>query len=406
MKFNFFKRKQEKPEQRELTYVSNVMQAYGLEILDKDVTPLALSAVYRAVTLISESLATLPFSVKIMEGRNAETLINHPVNLIFRNLTDSNITFYELIRLLVQSVLLYGDGFAYIYRDGEGNAKKLRFLPYGSVVIEYDQQKDILFYKCTNITRSKIEPKNMIHLKRFSKDGIHGISVVKSAWRTLQISSYSETSAKEYFNNGGSKKGYLKSTMPITPEAKREAIENWNHAYSKYGSSIAVLGNNFDFTQLNDSAAESQLLETRQFNVEEIARYFGVSPILLGDLSHSSYSTIEAALIQFLSQTLNPWIVLMEQEFSRKLLKPSEMNLSINIDETSILLTDKVSMSNYLKTLISSGIMSINEARKSLDLPEIEGGDEHYLPYTDLSQNTVGNQENQEEVTDENPDEI
>jgi len=76
---------------------------------------------------------------------------------------------------------------------------------------------------------------------------------------------------------------------------------------------------------------------------------------------------------------------MMEQEFTRKLLRPSEINLSINIDETTILLTDKLSLANYYKTMISSGILSINEVRNDLELGDIDGGDEHYLPYTDLS---------------------
>lgn len=402
--FNLEKR--EKREKSGLTYVSNAVQAFGLAIVDKDVTPLALSAVYRAVTLISETLASLPFSVKINNDTKSN-VVSHPCNLIFNNRTDSNLTFFELIRQLIQSVLLHGDGFAYIYRDSDGNAIKLRFLPYSSVSIEYDEIKDILYYKCTNITKSRIEPHNMIHLKRFTKDGIHGISIVRSAWRTLQISSYSDSTAKEYFSGGGSKKGYLKSSVPISAEQKNQAIADWNAAYGKYGSSVAVLGNSLDFTQLTDSAADSQLLESRKFNVEEIARYFGINPVLLGDLSHSSYSTIEASLLQFLSQTLYPYIIMMEQEFTRKLLRPSEINLSINIDETTILLTDKLSLANYYKTMISSGILSINEVRNDLELGDIDGGDEHYLPYTDLSQNTVGNtNENQEDQNKDSNAEI
>lgn len=399
MKFNLFKKKE--AEVRGLDYISNPVQAFGLQTLDIDVSPLALSAVYRAITLISESLATLPFSVKVVDGSRSETLTNHPVNLIFRNLTDSNITFFELIKQLVQSVLLFGDGFAYIYRDGEGNAKKLRFLKYGDVIIDYDEQKDILYYKCSKVTRGRIEPKNMIHLKKFTKDGIHGISIIKSAWRTLQIGSFADATAKEFFGSGGAKKGYLKANMPVTPEQKQQAATDWNQAYgsANFGNRIAVLGTNFDYTQLTESAADAQLIESRQFNVQEIARYFGISPVLLGDLTHSSYSTIEASLLQFLSQTLQPYIILIEQEFSRKLLKPSEINLTIDIDDSAVLLTDKVSLANYYKTLISSGVYSINEARIDLGMPEVEGGDDHVIPYSDISQNKLGNTDDEDEKT-------
>lgn len=402
---NLFTRikKSENTEKRDITYISNNMQAFGYEISNKDVAPLALSAFYRGLNLLSESLASLKFSVKYSDG-NEVPLKNHPLNLIFNNRSDSNITFFELIKLLIVSVILNGNGYAYIYRDGEGNAKKLRFLPFGTVTVEYDATKDVLYYKCTNITKQRIEPKNMIHLKMFSKDGIHGISLVKSMWRSLQIGSFADETAKEYFNTGGSKKGYLKSDKPVAPEQKAEAIENWNRSYNGYGNKVAVLGNNFDFVQLNENAAETQLLETRQFTIQEIARYFGISPELLGDLSGSSYSSIEASLIQFLTNTLKPWIVMLEQEFTKKLLRPSELDLVVNIDERALLMTDKNSMSKYLKTLVSSGILSINEARKELELAPIDGGDEHYLPYTDLAANKVGDENNSEEIENQDED--
>lgn len=402
---NLFTRtkKTENTEKRDITYISNNMQAYGYEIGNKNVSPLALSGFYRGLNLLSDSLASLKFSVKHIDGDDVP-LNQHPLNMIFNNRIDSNLTFFELIKVLIISVILTGDGFAYIYRDGDGNAKKLRFLPYGTVSIEYDATKDILFYKCTNITKQRIEPKNIIHLKMFSRDGIHGISLVKSMWRSLQIGSFADETAKEYFNTGGSKKGYLKSDKPVSPEQKAEAIENWNRSYNGYGNKVPVLGNNFDFVQLNENAAEAQLLETRQFTIQEIARYFGISPELLGDLSGSSYSSIEASLIQFLTNTLKPWIIMIEQEFTKKLLRPSELDLFVNIDERKLLMTDKNSMSNYLKTLVSSGILAINEARKELELAPIKGGDEHYLPYTDLAANKVGGENNSEDEI-ENQDE-
>jgi len=124
----------------------------------------------------------------------------------------------------------------------------------------------------------------------------------------------------------------------------------------------------------------------------------------LGDLSGSSYSSIEASLIQFLTNTLKPWIVMLEQEFTKKLLRPSELDLVVNIDERKLLMTDKNSMSNYLKTLVSSGILSINEARKELELAPIDGGDEHYLPYTDLAANKVGDENNSDEIENQDED--
>lgn len=403
MKFPFFRKKQQ-PEERALEYVSVSLPSFCLG--QQDVVPMALSAVFRAVTLISDSLSVLPFSVKQIKQNNKNTLPNHPLNLIFSNRSDMNITWAEFIKMLVQETLLHGNGFAYIYRNGDGSVKKLRFLRNGDVIIDYNEMKDTLYYKCTKVAKGKIEPVNMIHLKKFSYDGINGISVVKAAWKTLKLATAAEQNAQRFFDDGLSKLGYIQSHTPVGAEQKQQIVSDWASAYGNSTSSsrIAVLPQNLEYKSISVDAADAQLLETRQFSVEEIARFFGVSPVLLGDLSNSSYSTIEASLIQFLSQTLKPYIALIEQEFTKKLLKPSESNLIIDIDDNAALLTDKQSLANYYQTLLNCGVYSINEVRSAMDMSEIENGDEHYLPFTDLAQNNINQNDSEINNSEDNKD--
>ena len=125
------------------------------------------------------------------------------------------------------------------------------------------------------------------------------------------------------------------------------------------------------------------------FNVQDIARFFGISPVLLGDLSHTSYNSIEATQNQFLLHTLNPYIVMCEEEFTRKLLKPSESNLSIDLDETALLKTDKTALASYYGSLLDKGVLSINEVRKELGYNNIEGGDSHTIAYSKIEDNTI-----------------
>lgn len=147
--------------------------------------------------------------------------------------------------------------------------------------------------------------------------------------------------------------------------------------------------------QLN--ATDSQMLESRQYNVQDIARFFGINPVLLGDLTHSSYSTIEATQQQFLLHTLQPYITMIEEEFTKKLFSNSESNLEINLDETVVLRTDKTAQANYYSTLLDKGILSINEVRKELGYSEIEGGDAHTIAYTDINQNKIDDKGEKEE---------
>jgi len=136
------------------------------------------------------------------------------------------------------------------------------------------------------------------------------------------------------------------------------------------------------------------MLETRLFNVSEIARFFNINPVLLGDLSKSSYSTIEAANIEFVTHTLMPYIAMIECEFNRKLIAPNEEGFSLDLDETYLIRGDKNSTATYYKTLVEAGIITRNEARRGLGLNELDGLDKIVIPYTNIADNTVGEDKN------------
>lgn len=168
--------------------------------------------------------------------------------------------------------------------------------------------------------------------------------------------------------------GILKVQGQLSDTQKQQIKSSWNSAYNGEASGLAVIQGNMDYQQISVNAADAQLLESRLFNVSDIARFFGIS-CLLGDLSKSSYSTLEQSQLQFLSQTLQPYITMIEQEFSRKIFRPSEINLSINIDEKALIMTDKAALASYYVQLQQNGLMTANEIRKELGLPAIENGD-------------------------------
>jgi len=385
----FSKKKKQDIEERDGTVNVTVpySDALTFSAIYNQYNAMNISAVYRAVELISDSVAMLPIQIKA-DGK--DVLENHPLNVVFSDSQSENIlTKYNLMKLLVQSVLLKGNGFAYIERDGQGNVKRLRFLQSGDVSIVYNKEKEQLYYLCPLVSPRKIEPCNMIHLVKNSYDGVNGISVISYATRTVKLSNNTENSANSFFTNGCNLSGVLTVQGQLTDKQRSDIRSSWNQAYSAGGNGLAVLQGNMDYKPIQLSAADSQLLESRQYNVQDIARFFGISPVLLGDLSHASFNTIEALQNQFLLHTLQPYITLIEEEFSRKLLKPSESNLRVNLVETALLKTDKTALANYYGTLLDKGILSINEVRKEMGYNEVEGLDKHIVAYTDISQNTI-----------------
>lgn len=346
---------------------------------------MALSAVYRCVDLISDGVAIIPIIVMTKDG----TKVDHQLNTVFYN-RNNRLTKYQFIKLLIQSVLLKGNGFAYIERNGDGSVKSLRFLESGDVTIQYNKMDNSLFYISTVVNNKRIEPVNMIHLVKNSYDGVTGISVISFAANSINNAKNTEISASNFFSKGCNLNGVLKVQSSLTPQQIKDIKEAWNTTYSGGTGGISVLQGNMDYQPVQVNANDAQLIESRQFNVVEICRFFGVSPMLLGNMSGGSqYGTLEAVQQDFVLHTILPFIVLLEEEFTRKLLKPSESDLRINFDESYILKSDKSNEANYYATLVEKGILTRNEAREKLGYKPYDGADKLVIPYTNINDNTI-----------------
>lgn len=381
---------EEEKEERTVNYVSPIGEALNFNTYNANYSAMNVSAVYRAVEIISDSIAMLPIKIKQTDTNHNEELDSHPLNQLF---TTNIISKYNLMKLLVQSVLLKGNGYCYIERVTDGTPIRLRYLQSGDVQINYDKVNNKLYYTCSIISKKKIEPCNMIHLLKNTYDGINGVSVLTYAQRSIKLANNTENSANSFFTNGCNLAGVLTVQGQLNDKQRQDIRTSWNQAYSNGGNGLAVLQGNMEYKPIQLSAAESQMLESRLFNVEDIARFFGISPVLLGDLSHSSYSTIEATQNQFLLHTLQPYITMIEEEFTRKLVKPSEGNLTVNLDETALLKTDKAALANYYGTLLDKAVLCVNEVRKEMGYSPIEGGDKHIIAYSKIEDNTINNKE-------------
>lgn len=349
-----------------------------------------LSTVFRCVDLISDSIAGLPIRIIKDNGDCKNELSNHPLNIVFSAGLSNNLTVYHFMKLLIQSVLLKGNGFALIERANDGTVTGLKFLESGDVQIHYDKQRqNSLFYTCTLIQNKKIEPCNMIHLRKYSNDGVNGISILSYAGRSIKISQAGENQAKRFYSSGCNLSGVLSVQANLNEDQRKGIHESWNKSMTEGGDGLAVLQGNMSYQPITISPEDAQLLGSRLFQVDELCRFFGVNPVLIGELSHSSYGSLESAQQEFLLHCLLPYINMVEQEFTKKLFKPSEYGLKINLDETAILRTDKTALATYYKTLLDTGVMCIDEVREALGMNPI-GATEHIRPFTKISDNTLG----------------
>ena len=261
------KQKDKEERSESFNYVTNFSDALQFSNILNQYSAMNISAVYRAVEIISDSVAMLPIKIKQVDATHKEELQTHPLNYIFKN---NSLTKYNLIKLLIQSVLLKGNGFAYIVRANDGTPTELRFLQSGDVQIMYDKNKDKLYYQCSIISNKKIEPCNMIHLLKNSHDGINGISVLSYAARATKLANNTENSANSFFTNGCNLSGVLTVQGQLTDKQRADIRSSWNQAYSNGGNGLAVLQGNMEYKPIQLSAADSQMLESRQFNVQDI----------------------------------------------------------------------------------------------------------------------------------------
>lgn len=366
---------------------------------------IGLSAFFSATNLISNSIALMPVSENQLNDNKRTVVENSNITPLFYNMF---LTKFNVFKKIVEDVILKGNAYLYINRDEAGHPKSLTYLRPSQVAIQYNELTQDLYYLVTSsnkVTKKKILDKDMCHFVMHSNDGVNGLSIISYATRTIDSANATEQSAKQFFDGGCSINGIIRLKNPLVSDKQRNEIrQNWSQIHGGDNcSGVCVLSGVEDFTPITSDPNKSQMLETRRFNITEVARWFNINPILLGDLSHTSYNDIEAANIEFVQHTLLPWIEMLQNELTRKLIVNKKRY--IDLDENVLLKSNKTNMANYCKTLVTGGIMTANEARAQLGLNPMDGADRLIVAYSKINDNTINNQDDKKEDKDETKDE-
>lgn len=334
---------------------------------------LALSAVYRCVEVITNGVASLPVKLYRVDEKGYKYEMKNDLSYILSKRPNKKMNAFTFYKLLVKDVLMAGNAYALILREGN-KIVGLQYVPAG--LVSPIDRGDRIEYQVTGI-KGFVRQEDIIHIMNYSDNGVYGISVLTHARRVLGIADYGDKSAENFYKSGGCTSGFLKFNGPSSGKQREEILSAWNQATggpNNGPNGIPVLPSNVDYTQLSVDPQDAQLLESRQFSVVEICRFFGVSPTKCFDLTHASYNNSEAAELAFLNDTLRPLIEKIELEFEIKLFQKDD-NLDIKFDVSELLRTDKKSQAEYFTKLFNMGVMSPNDIRKELDMEPVEGGD-------------------------------
>jgi HK97 family phage portal protein len=295
-----------------------------------------------------------------------------------------------MMKTLIAKVLLEGNGFLIINRDYDmGDPVSLQLVN-GDVRV-FQNTDGSLYYLVTpyiGLTKGnefRVDGENMIHILNYSYDGLVGVSTLTHAMNSMGLAQASEASAKGFFLSGANMSGILQQEVgKLTPEKAKQIKDSWAKAFditSGQPGGIAVMEGGLKFTPVTVNPKDAQMLETRQFNVVEICRFFGVSPSKVFDSQNLTYSNIESFQLGFLTDTISPLDAKIEAEFNRKLLRPSKrMNTRFNLNIDDLLRANMDATANYVSKMFQCGGYTVNEVRAKIGNPKVEGGDKALAP--------------------------
>lgn len=385
-----FGRKVEMPqEQEERSLFGGLGLGYNSISSYSNSQAMKLSTAYACTNLLSNSVALLPIKIVSYES-GRKTVIEHPLERVLNLSPNSKYNHFNFWKLLIESVILNGNGYAYIVRDEKLNVKALELID-PAYVTPMPQEDGTVKYIVAGMSAA-VDSANMIHLYQHCDNMMNGISIIKYADMTLRSAFDTEVEANKFFKRGAGLLGVLKASSPLTDAQKTQIAQSWEKSVTRTaGGGVAILPQGLDFQSISISPEDAQLLESRQYDVISICRYFGVSPLKVFDYSHMSYSSLEQVSLSYLQDSVLPYTQLIEDELNKKIFKPSETGkYFIDFDYTSLLQGDKKAEAEYYRTLLTNGILSPNEVREKLGYAPIDD-DALNKQYLQLSYGTVDN---------------
>ena len=382
-------RSRDKPENR--TVGSSYAFYLGSSSAGKVVTErsaMQMTAVYACVRILSEAIAGLPLHLYRHNSEGGkEKAVDHPLYRLLHDEPNPEMSSFVFRETLMTHLLLWGNAYSQIIRNGKGEIVALYPLMPNKMSVNRDSNGR-LYYEYTRSTEEaptmkgstvRLSPADILHIPGLGFDGLVGYSPIAMAKNAIGLAIATEEYGSKFFANGAQPSGVLEH--PGTLKDPSRVRDSWQSTFGGSGNAnkVAVLEEGMKYTPISISPEQAQFLETRKFQINEIARIFRVPPHMVGDLEKSSFSNIEQQSLEFVKYTLDPWVVRWEQSIQRTLLRPEEKrDYFVKFNVEGLLRGDYQSRMNGYATARQNGWMSANDIREleNLDrIPAEDGGD-------------------------------
>lgn len=351
-------------------------------------TAMQTTAVYACVRILAEAIASLPIHVYEYQDDGGKKLVyDHPLYYLLHDEPNPEMTSFVFRETLMSHLLIWGNAYAQIIRDGAGRVLGLYPLLPDKMEVQRDDKGNIYYVYSRNSDENpmfkeygniKLKAEDVLHIPGLGFDGLIGYSPIAMAKNAVGMTLACEEYGASFFANGANPGGVLEHPGVLKDPSK--VRESWNSVYRGVSNAhkIAVLEEGMKYQQIGIPPEEAQFLETRKFQINEIARLYRIPPHMVGDLDKSSFSNIEQQSLEFVKYTLDPWVIRWEQSLQRSLLLPGEKGkyfIKLNVD--GLLRGDYQSRMNGYAVGRQNGWFSANDIREMENMnpiPDEEGG--------------------------------
>ena len=351
-------------------------------------TAMQMTAVYSCVRVLSEAIASLPLHLyRFTDSGGKEKATDHPLYFLLHDEPNTEMTSFIYRETMLTHLLLWGNSFSQVIRNGRGEVVGLYPLMPNRMTVDRDDRGQ-LFYEymvsdgdTLDLKQGtvRLKPEDVLHVPALGYDGLIGYGPIAMAKNAIGLAIATEEYGSKFFQNGAAPSGVLEHPGTLKDPAKIR--ESWTQTFGGSGNSgkVAVLEEGMKYSPISIPPEQAQFLETRKFQIEEIARIFRVPPHLIGCMEHSTFSNIEQQSLEFVKYTLDPWVSRLESSMNRRLLSDEEKGkyfVKFNLD--GLMRGDYKSRMDGYAIGRQNGWMSANDIREleNLDrIPEEEGGD-------------------------------
>lgn len=356
--------------------------ATGMQVTEANA--LQSAAVFACVRVLSETVASLPLPVyRRLTPRGKERAPEYPLYSILHDAPNPEMTSFTFRETLMGHLATWGNAYGYIDFEKNGRVSGLLPLLPGRMNVKRTNGQLYYHYRMNDGTEYVWPSYRVLHIPGLGYDGIIGYSVIHMAREAIGLTMAEEQFGSSYFGNGAQPGGVLEHPSKLSVDAQTNLRKSWNEMHQGLSNQhrIAILEEGMKYKQTSIPPEDSQFLEARHFQVEEIARIYRIPQHMIGELGHATFSNVEHLSIDFVVHTMRPWLVRWEQTINQKLI--SSMDGKTYFAEflvDGLLRGDSVARASYYKEMFFMGAMSPNDIREKENMNPVEGGDSYYIP--------------------------